>query len=231
MNKIKEIRKIRGLSQKELAKMIDSTSVNISYLEISKRGLSQKWLDKLSKALNCTKAQLLGEQSIEQLGKPPKEIKENQRILLYTARTKKSLSINELAKKLGVPRSTIWAFENGKASISDELIKRIAEALNVSLESETKEESPPPSIQLVSDNPYPITENYLKYSMDIYSRVIGSNPHFEEEKAAFLYEIYKIVYDFFEKEHHQDNEISKLDLQGKAVKAVSDILKKKGKYE
>ena len=246
MNNIREIRKIRRLSQKELAEIIGTSSVNISYLEIKKRGLSEVWIEKLSKALNCTKAQLLGEQSIEDLGRLPKDIKNEQRSLIYKFRVNKGLSINEIAKKLGVPRSTIWAFENGKASISEGLIKRIFEVLDISPDylltnnptdiSEYQPNQtvlPPlrPSLSLVSDNPYPITQKHLKYSMDIYDQVIGSNRHFEEEKIAILYEIYKIVYDFFENQHHQESDISTIEVQAKAMQGVSDLLRRKKKSE
>lgn len=229
MNKIKEIRKIRHLSQKELADIVGTTSVNISYLEISRRGLSEKWIEKLSKALNCTKAQLLGEQSIEDLGIAPKDLKNYQRNLLFNLRIKNGLSSSELAKKVGVSKTTIWDFENGKASISDDLVKKIAEALNEPYETFLKKIPPTPQLSIASDNPYPITEKYLKYSMEIYDQVIGSNLHFEEEKIAILYEVYKIVYDFFEKEHHPENEINKIDLKVKAMTGVSELLKRKGK--
>lgn len=230
MSRLKEIRKIRNLTQKELADLVGTTSVNISYLEI-RRGLSEKWLDKLSKVLNCTKAQLLGEQSIEELGRSPEEIKNDKRNLIFNLRTKKGLSASELAKRVGVAASTIWAFENGKASISSELIQKIAEVLDVNLEYEIEKELPPPKIQLISDNPYPIIEKYLKYSVEIYDQVIRSNRHFEEEKAAILYEIYKVVYDFFENQHNQENDLNKIEVQAKAMKGVYDLLKSRGKYE
>lgn len=229
MNKIKEIRKIRGLSQKELAEITGTTNINISYLETSRRGLSEKWIEKFSKALNCNKAQLLGEQSLELENLSRGDLKQLQRTWVYTLRSKKGLSVNELAKKVGVPRTTIWAFENGKASISDDLVKKIAEALNEPYETFLKKIPPTPHLSLVSDNPYPISEKYLRYSMDIYDQVIGSNLHFEEEKAAILYEVYKIVYDFFEKEHHPENEINKIDLKAKAMTGVFELLKRKGK--
>lgn len=247
MNKIREIRKIRRLSQKELAEIIGTSSVNISYLEIKKRGLSEVWIEKLSKALNCTKAQLLGDQSIEELGSLPEDIKNDQRNLILKLRIKKGLSCSELAKKVGVAKSTIWAFENGKASISDELINQILKALGCEPSTLISENNPTdisehhhnqtvlpplrPSLSLVSDNPYPITEKHLKYSMDIYDQVIGSNRHFEEEKIAILYEIYKIVYDFFENQHHQESDISTIEVQAKAMQGVSDLLRRKKKSE
>lgn len=246
MNKLKDIRKILRLTQGEIAKMVGTSKMNISYLEGKKSDIPPKWLEKLSQALNCTKAQLLGEQSIEELGRLPEEIKNDQRSLIYKVRISKGLSINEIAKKLGVPRSTIWAFENGKASISESLINKIFEVLNISPDylltnnptdiSEHHHNQtvlPPlrPSLSLVSDNPYPITEKHLKYSMDIYDQVIGSNRHFEEEKIAILYEIYKIVYDFFENQHHQESDISTIEVQAKAMQGVSDLLRRKKKSE
>lgn len=88
MHKLKEIRKLRGLSQKELAKLVETSSVNISYLEIKKRGMSENWIEKLSKALRCTKAQLLGEEPLSELARLPQEIQQDQRTFLHIIRSK-----------------------------------------------------------------------------------------------------------------------------------------------
>src|SRR5690606_22879476 len=110
MHKLKEIRKLRGYNQSQLAEIVGTSSVNISYLEIGKRGLSETWINKLSKARNCTKAQLLGEQSIEELEKLPVELQQDQRANLTLIRTKRGFTISNLAKKVGCARQLLWAF-------------------------------------------------------------------------------------------------------------------------
>ena len=70
MNKIKQIREIRGLSIKEAAKRIGITGSMLGLLEKGQRTLTEKYIKDLSNILNCSKAQLLGDESIdEELGK------------------------------------------------------------------------------------------------------------------------------------------------------------------
>lgn len=61
MNKIKEIRKKKKLSQERLGNMVGTTKQHIGRLESGKSNLSDVWLERLSKAFNCTKAEILGE--------------------------------------------------------------------------------------------------------------------------------------------------------------------------
>lgn len=61
MNRIKEIRKEKRLSQERLGDIVGTTKQHIGRLESGKSSLSDVWLERLSKALNCTKAELLGE--------------------------------------------------------------------------------------------------------------------------------------------------------------------------
>ena len=61
MNKLKEIRTKYKISQAELARRLDTTQGQVCRLEISTRQLTENWLERLSKALGCTKAELLGE--------------------------------------------------------------------------------------------------------------------------------------------------------------------------
>lgn len=60
-NNLYTIRKQKGLSQKDIAEMLGVSYQQISFLENGDRQLTDAWLERLSKALNCTKAELLGE--------------------------------------------------------------------------------------------------------------------------------------------------------------------------
>lgn len=59
MNKIKKLRLEKGWTQKELAAKVNTVHQNIQRFETGKRALSQKWIKKLTQALECTADQLL----------------------------------------------------------------------------------------------------------------------------------------------------------------------------
>lgn len=59
------LRKKRGLTQKQIADAVGVEPNHISKLENGDRKLSPEWLERLSKVLNCTKAELLGEEPAE----------------------------------------------------------------------------------------------------------------------------------------------------------------------
>lgn len=61
MNRVKEIRKSLGLTQQELAERLDTTAVSISRYENSERKLTLPILEKLALAMQCSIAQLTGE--------------------------------------------------------------------------------------------------------------------------------------------------------------------------
>lgn len=66
-NRIREIRKLRGLSQEELAAKIgeDVTGATISRLETGRIALTQEWLYKLGPALNVSAIELITDKSAE----------------------------------------------------------------------------------------------------------------------------------------------------------------------
>ena len=55
------LRKKRGLTQRQIADAVGVEPDHISKLENGDRKLSPEWLERLSKVLGCTKAELLGE--------------------------------------------------------------------------------------------------------------------------------------------------------------------------
>lgn len=58
-NCIKEIRKLKGITQVELAKRLGISQGAIQKLETGERGLDLDWIEKISKALNVEPWQLL----------------------------------------------------------------------------------------------------------------------------------------------------------------------------
>ena len=75
-NALYQIREQRGLTQKDIAEAVGTTANQISRLESGVRKLSPEWIDRLSKVLNCTKAELLGE--------PATELTEKEKVMLET---------------------------------------------------------------------------------------------------------------------------------------------------
>lgn len=233
MHKLKEIRKLRGLSQKELAKLAGTSSVNISYLEIKRRGMSERWIEKLSEVLHCTKAQLLGEEPLEGLSKLPQEIQQDQRTFLHTIRSKKGLSINELAKMIGVSRQLLWKFENGKSTLSENVLSKVAEALNVSVEYLTtgkesaEAKKPEQKFNVVSSNDYPIKDEYLGHAMEIVDEMIDHDFHSREEKTHILSEVYKLVYDFYENNDDKKDFVKEIEQKMTANEGFLKFLNKR----
>ena len=56
-----KIRKARGMTQRQIADAVGVEPDHISKLENGDRRLSPEWIERLSKVLNCSKGELLGE--------------------------------------------------------------------------------------------------------------------------------------------------------------------------
>lgn len=68
-HQLQKIRIAKGLSQKELAQLIDANQQDISRLETGKISMSERWLEKLTPALGVTIADIFGvrpEMSLEE---------------------------------------------------------------------------------------------------------------------------------------------------------------------
>lgn len=73
-NRLKEIRKERGMSQEVLAERVGAVKSQISKLEKGVMRLNDKWIERLSGALHCTPAELFSqtsEQMIPVIGDVP----------------------------------------------------------------------------------------------------------------------------------------------------------------
>lgn len=58
-NRLRELRLGRGLSQSAVARLVHTTPAQIGRLEKGERQLTQKWLERLGRALQCQPADLL----------------------------------------------------------------------------------------------------------------------------------------------------------------------------
>ncbi|MCG8484855.1 MAG: helix-turn-helix domain-containing protein, partial [Clostridia bacterium] len=77
--RIKDLRKKEGLSLKELADRVDTTSSFLSQVENNKTALSLSALKKVSEALNSTMSYILGETTEESIPLNFQLIKKNER--------------------------------------------------------------------------------------------------------------------------------------------------------
>lgn len=69
-NRIKELRKSKGLSQEQLGKLVNTTKQTISQLEKGKYALTQDWMEKIAKALGVQPFQILPNSPYPQWGSP-----------------------------------------------------------------------------------------------------------------------------------------------------------------
>lgn len=90
-----DLRQKKGLTQKDVAGAIGTTANQISRLENGERKLAPKWLERLSKVLNCTKAELLGEE-------PAETISERERAFLEMFRNLSEREQNGIMAALSV---------------------------------------------------------------------------------------------------------------------------------
>lgn len=65
-NVLYEMRIRKKMTQKDVADATGTTANQISRLENGDRELTPKWLERLSKALNCSKGELLGEEGVSE---------------------------------------------------------------------------------------------------------------------------------------------------------------------
>lgn len=75
VNQIKKIRNLRGMTQKDVAELCGTTPQTIERLENNRRGLSQKWIDKVAKALEVDPGEIIAESLdrdiVSKLQQPP----------------------------------------------------------------------------------------------------------------------------------------------------------------
>lgn len=67
-----DLRKKRGMTQRQIAEAIGASVQQVCALENGERKLAPEWLERLSKVLDCSKAELLGEDAPERLSEREK---------------------------------------------------------------------------------------------------------------------------------------------------------------
>ncbi len=61
-NRIKELRKLRGLTLEVLAERLNASNQHVSHLENGRRRLTVDWIERIAKALDCHPFELLDDQ-------------------------------------------------------------------------------------------------------------------------------------------------------------------------
>ena len=118
-NNIKELRTAKGLTQVELAKILGIAQSTYSAYESGANEFSEEMLQRIADALEISVDDI-----VITTPKNP--------IVRY--RERKKMLQSELAEKAGVSVSTITKYESGRFKPSSEILQRIADALEVSVD-------------------------------------------------------------------------------------------------
>jgi len=114
--RLRQLRKEKGLCQKELAEALNVANTTVSIWE---RGLRKPEMDTLEKVRNyfdVSLAYLLGENTGERAGESSVTFAQR----LKELRVERGLTQEELAEKLGVTKNTIFVWEKGQRFPDDE---------------------------------------------------------------------------------------------------------------
>ena len=136
--KLKVLRKTKGLTQQEVADLVHVDRVRITNWENGKREPNFENLSMLACIFDVSIDFLLSEYleiSKEAYLKLKEEKKNLFSVRLKELRLKKGLTQTELGEKVGVKQSTFTNWENGKREPSFENLVKLADLLEVSLDS------------------------------------------------------------------------------------------------
>jgi transcriptional regulator with XRE-family HTH domain len=141
---LKELRKRKNITQKELAKVIGVTTGTISHYESRFKNPRYDNLVKISEYFNVTTDFLNGYETKDQ-EEHQKDIIEIFAEKLKRLRVQRGFSQKELSKKLDIKNSTFYRYESGRHMPSLEILGDICKKLNVTpnyflgYESDTKQ--------------------------------------------------------------------------------------------
>lgn len=114
MNRIKELRKSKGLTQAELAKKVGISEQAVSFYENDRRKPKIETWNRLADFFNV---------SIPYLQGLPEPVGKNR---LKELRQKKNLTLKTLGKHVGILDSTLSQYENGKREAGQEVWQKLA---------------------------------------------------------------------------------------------------------
>jgi len=128
---IRILRERLKMSAKELAEKIGLSQSQMSRLEKGQRRIDTRVLDKIARALQVDPSHFFRGQPVPASGVIPPTLPAAVGKLVRLERRQRHISAEELALKLGKPKSLIEAIEEGKRELEPELADRILKTLRL----------------------------------------------------------------------------------------------------
>lgn len=138
--KIRELRKSKGLKLKDLAKSLNISEQALSQYERNIRNINLEMLKKIAIALDVSMFALIDNYTVNRDMNIGERIKE--------LRKSKNLTQKQLGEKIGVTATTITKYENNQLSINTDTLSKIAIALGVTVSDILGESLPSKNLTL-----------------------------------------------------------------------------------
>ena len=165
MNKLKQLRKSRGLTQTELAKKVGISEQSVSFYENARRKPKIETWNRLADFFNVSVPYLQG---------LPEPVRKNR---LKELRNQRKLTLDDIEEKTGIKRGTYSNYENGKTEPKLEVWQKLADFFNVSV----------PYLQNFNDP----KKDYCKQK----NNKISFKDVFEKEHIVSIEEITQVIVD------------------------------------
>lgn len=129
-NPLSKLRVAKGLTQGKLAELAGLTQQTVSFLERGNLNMSVNTAKKLAAVLGVEWYELCEDRS------------KTSRSIIAEARRAKGMTQSELAKAVGVSQTTLSHAEAGTGIVSNEVMDKIADVLNITIDANDDELSP-----------------------------------------------------------------------------------------
>lgn len=179
MNRIRELRVGKGITQVKFAQMLSTSQANISGWELEKWEPDKNALKQMSEIFGCSIDYILGND---------KDIDFSKKILpmdkLKQLREERNISQSQLGEIIGAARSTICQYEAGKREPDLETLIKLADYFQVSVDYLIGHDN------AIMKRPYSeLAENFIKEFQELFS----------EERFRNVAKLYKRM-DFFQRD-------------------------------
>lgn len=180
MNRIRELRVEKGITQVKFAQMLSTSQANISGWELEKWEPDKNALKKMSEIFGCSIDYILGyenkEKNLQSTTVPLTRI--------VKLRNEKHITQEELSKNIGINRSTLAMYETNKTEPNLETLIKLADYFQVSVDYLIGHDN------AIMKRPYSeIAENFIKEFQELFS----------EERFINIAKLYKRM-DFFQRD-------------------------------
>lgn len=193
--RLKELRKEKGLNQTEIAKELHISQQTYSQWESDKRNPSQKTLEKLANFFNVSVSYLLGETSIRNFtelttSKEQSHAPSGQTIgeRLKSARKEAGLLQEEVAEHFNITQQAYQVWESGKRNPKKETLQKLADYFNVSYAYLSGVESPLESAEILFKNKVKelelTPEQEEQFKSSIYNFILQKGNHYNSQETS-----------------------------------------------